>query len=252
MTYLFGLELTYKNVNLTEVLENLLVAVSKSPLHTIHRLFLNFIWCNKRPRIGRYVLLSPRSRGGLNTPDLIKYYLASHIRQILSWTIRPPSNRWVEIKQLLPIHLSSLLNTAERTSKLVSHTNLLNPMIFTRQIWHECNKTFTFAPSCSHLTNILYHLVMTDSLSYSQMMPWAQADIFQLRHLVNPITHKLIYFKELRRKSPSFTLNPTLTVDRLTDFKHLCMQGPNQPHLISTQYKILQATPLWKKIHTFI
>lgn len=162
--------------------------------------FFCFIWRNKKPRIGRSVLLSARYRGGLGPQDITKYFLASHLRQTLPWMTRLPRTRWTEIElsQIYPIHLSSLLHSTDLPIRTSTPINLLNCMTFTRKVWRECNKAFDLISSCSYLTNVLYNPAIPDSLSHTYMLPWAQADIFQLQHLVNPTTHKLLSFEHLR------------------------------------------------------
>lgn len=99
----------------------------------------------------------------------------------------------------------------------------------------------------------------SQSLSYNSMVPWIQAGIFQLCHLVHPVTCTLLSFSDLqtKHKIPKSlfysdlhikhffaTKTSRVTLDMPTEFELLCSRGPSEPHLISSIYKILHANPL--------
>ncbi|XP_075437849.1 indolethylamine N-methyltransferase-like [Ascaphus truei] len=43
-------------------------------------------------------MLSPKSRGGLGVPDVVRYYLAAQLKQAVVWNCDPASARWLEIE----------------------------------------------------------------------------------------------------------------------------------------------------------
>lgn len=52
------------------------------------------------------MIMARKIKGGLGAPDLIKYYYASHLRVLTSWTARKASTRWAEIERSVtaPVH----------------------------------------------------------------------------------------------------------------------------------------------------
>lgn len=144
----------------------------------------------------------------------------------------------------------------------------LNPMLFTLSIWKNCSGKYKLSSPCSPLTNITFNPEIPDSLSYDAMLPWTKAGIFQLRHLVNPVTRKLLTFNDLQSKYKipknlfySFlqiqhflsTKIPQLTLTIPTEFEMVCSRGPHDSHLISNIYKILHAaSPVTEQTHTYM
>uniref|UniRef100_A0A3Q0T5Q4 Uncharacterized protein n=1 Tax=Amphilophus citrinellus TaxID=61819 RepID=A0A3Q0T5Q4_AMPCI len=58
-----------------------------------------FIWQNKRPRIRLKTLRCPKKLGGLNVPNLKKYYWAAHIRAMVTWICRDEDTIWYNMEQ---------------------------------------------------------------------------------------------------------------------------------------------------------
>lgn len=101
------------------------------------------------------------------------------------------------------------------------------------------------------------------------MYPWSRAGVFQLRNLVHSVTRKLFSFEELHNKFEipkkrffSYlqiklfffcSKSSSLSLEKPTACKLLCAQGPCQPGLISSIYKILhESTPLRDVSHTYM
>lgn len=141
----------------------------------------------------------------------------------------------------------------------------LNSMLCTLLIWKRYSSKYSLSSPCSPLVNILFNPKIPDSLSYDSMLPWTQAGTFQLRHLVHPVTRKLLSFSDLQFKNKipkilfySFlqikhffiTRTPQITLDVPTEFEMLCSRGPHQ---VSTIYKILHmASPISKHSHSYM
>ncbi|CAI9588980.1 unnamed protein product [Staurois parvus] len=235
------------------------VPVPMSKLHSLQKSFLHFIWHKKRHRIARSVLLSP-VLGGLGAPDIITYYYATHLRFLMSWSTHYPPNTWAEIEslQLSPAHPCSLLWSTSAVDVSSFRHLFLGPMHFSLTVWQKCTAKFTLVSDCSPLTNILYNPNLPDNMAMSRMSLWVVANLFQLRHLVHPVTRKLNSFPDLQKKAllPSqhlyiylqichffSTLSPSLTLGKPTPFERLCMQGPHQRGIISNTYKLLLDAP---------
>lgn len=250
--------------------ETLPVMIPLSQLKILQRSFLNFIWDNKSHRVASSVLLTSQNRGSLGAPEIIKYYYATHLRAIASWTSRFAPNRWskIEMSITIPAHPCSLLWPSTDKSFAQLRKICLNPMLFTLSIWKKCSGKFSLTSHCSPLINITFNPYIPDSLSYEAMLPWTKAGIFQLRHIVHPITRKILTFSELQSKH-GITRNlfysflqiqhffskklPQLTLSIPTQFELTCSRGPHEPGLISTIYKILQETPpLTEHTHAYM
>lgn len=171
-------------------------------LKMLHRNFLNFVWNNASHRITSSVLLAPRLSGGLGAPDLIKYFYATHLRAISSWTSQyaPNSLSEKEMGITVPAHPCCMLWLSSDKCIPQQYKICLNPMLFTLLIWKRCSSKYSLSSPCSPLVNILFNTEIPDSLSYDSMLPWTQAGIFQLRHLVHPVTRKLLSFSDLQSK----------------------------------------------------
>ena len=239
--------------------ETLPVMIPMSQLKSLQRNFLNFIWNNTSHRIASTVLLTTRARGGLGAPDIIKYYYATHLRAVASWTSRYAPNRWSEIEMSITVPAHPCCMLWPSSDKYMSQLRkvCLNPMLFTLSIWKRCSGKYPLSSPCSPLVNIIFNPEIPDSLSYDAMLPWTKAGVFQLRHLVHPVTRTFLTFSELQSKYKIpknifyflqirhfiSTRVPHLTLIMPTEFELLCFRGPYEPHLISTIYKILHDTP---------
>lgn len=192
------------------------------------------------------MVFAPRSQGGLGAPDISKYYYATHLTVIISWSSRFATSRWSELELSVtsPVHPCSML-WADLTTSLSQLRHIyLGPMLFTLSIWKKCNKGFSLSSPCPPLLNVIFNPEIPDSLSYNNMYPWSQAGIFQLRHPVHPVTRKLLSFQELQTK---FDIPKKLLLSYL-QFKHyfhsispaLTLEKPNAFEALSPR-----SIPTW-------
>lgn len=161
-------------------------------LKALHRCFLKFIWNNKAHYITSSVFFSLKTQGGLGAPDIIKYYYASHLQAVISWSSQTSLNRWSEIEwgALYPVHPCSLVWPRSLHMDPILKRMCLSPMLFTMSIWCKCALKYTLSSPCPPLSNILFNPVLPDSLSFGCMLPWMQTPLFQLRNLVHPVNHE--------------------------------------------------------------
>lgn len=158
--------------------KTLLVPVTLSFLHMA---FTNFIWHFKTHNIAGSMLSTLKMGWGvLGTPELIKYYPATNLSQIVSWSTLHASNCGTEIEtsQVHPKHPNSLIWTTSVHTLGEVKQSFLSPMIFTLSIWKQRLQKNSLTSSCSPLTNFLYNTELSDSLCKDQMLTWAQAKIF--------------------------------------------------------------------------
>ena len=89
------------------ILPRLLFLISAIPLKfplywftEINKLFTDFLWSNKKPRISYKRLTRPRKRDGLGVQDVYSYYLAYNARFPLLWAYTGQSEfgswKWVD------------------------------------------------------------------------------------------------------------------------------------------------------------
>ncbi|XP_068107367.1 alpha-protein kinase 2 isoform X1 [Hyperolius riggenbachi] len=237
--------------------ETLPVKVPFTTLTALQKDILHYIWLNKSSRIPRSVMLTRREHGGLGVPDITKYYLAAHLRHVISWTQLHAFSKWMQIEKLwlAPVHPCSLL----WSSRLPDTVNpLLRTMHFTKNIWHYCSSKFPLTTNPSSLVNVIFNPLIPNSSSSLVVKGWSDGNIFQLRHLLDPISKTFVSADQLSQRvnltpalrfnfhqikhyakslgNSDFTSSPT-------PFESLCNNGPTQTHLISSIYKILCAFP---------
>lgn len=160
--------------------------------------FLNFIWKDGAHRVASLVVFSPMDQEVMGASDIYKYYLASHLRAVVSWSSLRPPNRWTEIEMglLFPAHPCSLVWSPALFSFPKLHDICLGPMLFSLKIWRSCYTKFSLSSPCPSPSNVLLNLI-PDTLSHFRIFPWAQAGLFQLPHFVHPVSCKIRSFSDL-------------------------------------------------------
>lgn len=111
--------------------ETLPVAIPLSQLKTLQRKCLRFI-LNVSHQVAGSVIMARKIKGGLGAPDLIKYYYASHLRVLTSWTARKASTRWAEIERSVtaPVHPCYMLWPSSDKHMPQLRSICLAPMLF--------------------------------------------------------------------------------------------------------------------------
>lgn len=126
------------------------VPIPMAQLKLLKRWYLNFIWKDGAHRVASLVIFFPRGQGGLGTPDIHKYYLASHLHALLSWSSMRPPNRWMEIEMgsLFLTHPCSLVWSPALFTDPKLHDLCLGPMLFSFRVWRSCYTKFSLASTC--------------------------------------------------------------------------------------------------------
>ena len=112
------------------------LAPPPSLFNFLKKLFSNFIWNNKRPRLRLSLLYLPYDRGGLQLPNLEWYYWAAQIRAGMFYFERNHPPAWVSIEaHVINIPLNLYIYSANK-QKLLKHTK--NPFLKnTLMVWHK-------------------------------------------------------------------------------------------------------------------
>lgn len=186
----------------------------------------------------------PKIQGGLGAPDITKYYYATHLRAITSWSSLHAPNQWTAIEKgvLYPVHPCSLVWGSLPSLDLIFKRQCTAPMTFTLTIWRKCLKNDSLTSPCPPLVNVLFNSLIPDSMSLGRVFSWLNAPLFQLRNLVNPITRRLHTFNTLYGKFDILShlfhfylqvrrffhsKSPTLTLDKPTAFELPMRSGPS-------------------------
>lgn len=61
------------------------VAICMSELNMLQSKIMNLIWWDKRPRVTRRTLFTPKLRGDLEAPDLAKDFYAAQLAQLIHY-----------------------------------------------------------------------------------------------------------------------------------------------------------------------
>lgn len=79
--------------------QSLPVEVPTSTFKTINKWISTFMWQNKIPRVKFKRLQTSKDKGGLNLPNLRKYYEAAQLRSMVAWISWDIDTIWVGIEQ---------------------------------------------------------------------------------------------------------------------------------------------------------
>lgn len=129
------------------------VTVAKLDLKSFQTKQLLFIWGNKRPRVNMRTLRTPRSKGGLGFPGLLKYYYAAQLAHITRFhSSRPhPIRMQIEAEACKTHSISSILWLS-----LKQRPPILCPALsISLSIWDRLLKSHKFQSSHTPLAPIL-------------------------------------------------------------------------------------------------
>lgn len=179
-------------------------------LKALHRVFLKFIWNNKLITLWPLCFFSLQGHGVLQAHDIIKYYLAFHLRAIISWSSHTAPNWWSKIERgsLYPMHPSSLVWSQSLRNNFIMRRMCIAPMLFTMTNWL---KMLPEILSLFTMPSLIYNFIQSGitSLSFGRMFPWMQASLFQLYYLVHPATRRLKNVKNCGENIISLTIHFT-------------------------------------------
>lgn len=146
--------------------QSLPLIIPKSSFIALDKMILNFVWQNKRARVSYKRLQSPKKDGGLNLPDLQKYYGAAQLKTIMSWITEDTDTLWVEMEQnSCPVPLGYLPFMSSKEWKKLKLTNEWAEK--TWKIWSKIRNKLGVSNSVSRVTKIAvnpdFHPSKTDN-----------------------------------------------------------------------------------------
>lgn len=67
-------------------------------LQSITKIYRNYIWNQKHPRIRYTQLTKPKTKGGVGLPDIQHYYWSCHLQHIIDWHMHQQMKNWVALE----------------------------------------------------------------------------------------------------------------------------------------------------------
>ena len=86
--------------------QSLPIEVTTSTFKIISNWISKFIWQNRRPRIRLKRLLCTKGHGGLNLPNLKKFYWPAQLRSLVAWISQDNDTKWVGMEQSDSLNMS--------------------------------------------------------------------------------------------------------------------------------------------------
>ena len=165
----------------------------------LDKLFRNFIWNNRRPRLRLSLLYLPYDRGGLRCPNMLWYYWAAQLRTIMFYYTEEGSPTWRNIeadslKLPLPTHIYS-----DSIKKLKRSTT--NPIVRNMiQVWQDVRKYLLDFISISRFSPIWGNVWFTPGRADGGFKLWAEKGIKQVKDVYNTKSGDMLSFEELVAK----------------------------------------------------
>uniref|UniRef100_A0A803KCY8 Reverse transcriptase domain-containing protein n=1 Tax=Xenopus tropicalis TaxID=8364 RepID=A0A803KCY8_XENTR len=180
--------------------ETLPISVPKTVLQDIQRSIFQFVWGKSSHRIAKTVMMASKRQGGLAAPNILKYYEATHLRQILGWTTLHTRTRWAQIESLWmePIHPSVYIWDVSNQHK--AQPEALSAVKFTLHIWQCCKNKYRLISQKPLLTPILANPSFPPGMSIMFQTHWKQKALFTVQDFLNPLTNKPLTFETICQK----------------------------------------------------
>ena len=165
----------------------------------MEKMFRNFIWNNRRPRLRLSLLYLPYDRGGLKCPNLLWYYWATQLRTIMFYYTEEGSPFWTNmescsLKLPMPTYLYS--NSCNHLRKSTSNPIVKNMI----KIWHDVKKYFGGTSSISQFSPIWGNNNFPPGRADGGFKSWANKGIKRMKDVFDPQSGNLLSFENLVAK----------------------------------------------------
>ncbi len=161
----------------------------------IEKLFYNFLWNNRCPRLRLSLLFLPYNRGGLQCPNIRLYYWAVQLRILMFYFTTDEAPAWRAIESFplelpLPTYLYS-----DKPQNLKNKTS--NPIVKNLiKVWYEVKKYLKDSPSLSCLSPIWGNKHFVPGKADAGFKIWADKGVSQMKDIFAK-NGNLLSFKEL-------------------------------------------------------
>ena len=175
------------------------------------KLFTNFIWQNKRPRLHLALIYLPYDRRGLQCPNIQWYYWATQLRSIMFYFSSEKTPAWIDLESCLvrpslPLHL--FLYSVDRKSLGKNTDNLI--VLNMIDIWFDTCKYLNINPSWSHFSPIWGNAIFKPGSSEPGFRTWAEKG---LRINCKMCTEKITYLCPFQRYQPNITSQKRISLN---------------------------------------
>lgn len=176
--------------------QNIPLPPPKHLFMTLTKLFTNFIWNNRRPRLRLSLLYLPYDRGGLQCPNVQWYYWAAQLRTIMFYfsTESPPS--WVNMESA-EVAQGLTLKRYIYSANLKHHRkNCSNPIVLNMiNVWYVVKKHFGIPNNLSCYSPIWGNTDFKPGKLDAGFKKWADKGIKSIKDLYS--SNKFQSFEEL-------------------------------------------------------
>lgn len=153
----FGREAVIK-MNILYLFQTLPIKIPVTFFSTYKQICKDFTWASKHTRIGWGRLMIPKLKGGIELPDVHKYYWSCRLTRIVDWHVHVATKDWVGLEESfshLPIcHLPWISPNMTPKESTVHHLIGSTLQIF----WATCKKIIPdFSPGLTELTPLGSH-----------------------------------------------------------------------------------------------
>ncbi|KAJ0063849.1 hypothetical protein NL108_012538 [Boleophthalmus pectinirostris] len=162
--------------------QSLPILLSKETFVKIDKLISIFLWRNQKPRIQYKLLQSSKEKGGLNLPNIKKYYWASQLRALKVWTDQDDETGRREMEQnscpKVPLESLPFL-----TKKLQKDLKIKNEWVkATLRIWTIVKRKLNMSDSICRATKMGLNPDFTPSME-GGFCKWKEKGLVYIGHL---------------------------------------------------------------------
>lgn len=229
------------------------IAVVRNDLQKFQKKLLDFVWGYRRPRVNRRTLYTPKQMGGLGMPDLLKYYQAAQMSQLIKFHTRQPRPLWMSIESSLypDREISQLmwLKAKDRPAMMCPSLS------FSLNLWDRLSTAYGFRSQHNPLAPLFGNTLFTPGLQPRNFLWWTNkgliriADYCDHRGALSKSTlqekyefpnSELFRFTQIRHFLA--TLNRTSDITTFTPMENLCRNFDKHTGHISRIYNILTSS----------
>ena len=165
--------------------ENLPLPPPSNLFTQLKRLFVRFLWNNRRPWIRLSLLYLPYDRGGLKCPSPLQYYWAVELKTLLFYFTERDAPPWKEMEKLqLSLSLPAYLYSAR--TKILKNTK--NPIVKNMiVVWLQVKKDLREMPSLSVFCPIWRNNSFPPSKTDGRFKSWANEGLEKIGGLYNSL-----------------------------------------------------------------
>lgn len=157
------------------------IAINRHDLKVFQKKIMQFIWGNTRPRVNQQTLYAPRIKGGLGVPNLVRYFEAAQLAQLIRTHSGLPQPSWMK------------LESSPYPTKPISHLMWLHmkdrPIIlcptlsFSLSLWDRLQKPFTFRSPHAPLAPLTGNPEFTPGLNPQRLLWWTNKGLIRIADL---------------------------------------------------------------------